>query len=143
MDKSKIMDLVNDRNVIGLGKSVLAAEGAIVNLKEFHSKAEYSPAIVLWKEEEKKKKKEKAVHTDGALAWAERVFFEAKLLLSVATTLKVIHVRVHEKDKEGKLVFASKDKKEAIKRIKNMIKSPTVAVDKEFPEALMTQLRDI
>ena len=119
---------------------MLAAEEAIVKVKDFHTKGECTPAIVLWKEEEKKKKKDRAVDTDGALVWAERVFFEAKLLLAVATALKVIHVRAQEKDKEGKLVFGAKSKKEAIKRINTMIRS--VGVNKDFPEVLMKQLRE-
>ena len=64
-----------------------------------------------------------AVAEDGCLAWLRRVFFECKLILAAATALKVIHVRTQDKH------LLPKDKKEAIKRVRAMIKGASVDKD--------------
>ena len=67
---------------------------------------------------------------DGVLSWCWRVLHECKLLLAVSVALKILYVRVKEKDDKGELVFKSKDKKEALKRLSNMMKE--VGVDKDL-----------
>ena len=121
LDMEKVLKLVNDKNVISLGRTIKSAETTVDAIEVFHRDSQI-PEIVFWREKALKQKKETAVAEDGCLAWLRRVLFECKLTLAVATALKVIHVRTQDKK------FLPKDKKESIKRVRAMIKG--VGVDK-------------
>ena len=121
----KVFKLVNDKNMISLGRSIQSAETTIDAIEVFHRDSQI-PEIVFWREKALKQKKETAVAEDGCFAWLRRVFFECKLILAAATALKVIHVRTQDNN------FLPKDKKEAIKRVRAMIKG--VGVDRDSHE---------
>ena len=122
LDMEKVLKLVNDKNVISLGRSIQSAETTMDAIEVFHRDSQI-PEIVFWREKALKQKKETAVAEDGYLAWLRRAFFKCKFILAAATALKVIHVRTQVEN------FLPKDKNEAIERVRATIKG--VSVDKD------------
>ena len=69
-----VLKLVHDKDVIGLGRTIKAAETAVEDIETFHTDPQ-TPNIVLWRQKALRGKRDTATEDDGVLAWCNRVFF--------------------------------------------------------------------
>ena len=80
LDMEKVLKLVNDQNVISLGRSIQSAETTMDAIEVFHRDSQI-PEIVFWREKALKQKKETAVQRMVALPGSAVCFSNASSYL--------------------------------------------------------------